>query len=100
MRNLLVALVVLLAASCKGGYSFTGGDVGNAKTLSVTAFGNTSDLVNPMLAQRFTTELDQNAFKFNFLHRFMIHISRLPVPATRQLTALDTSAEFIAKSSD
>jgi hypothetical protein len=57
MRNLIVALVVLLAASCKGGYSFTGGDVGSAKTLSVAAFGNTSDLVNPMLAQRFTTEL-------------------------------------------
>lgn len=57
MRNWFLALVVVIAASCRGGYSFTGGDVGNAKTLSVAAFGNTADLINPMLAQRFTTEL-------------------------------------------
>jgi hypothetical protein len=58
MRRLVVlALVAVLVASCKGGYSFTGGDVGNAKTLSVEAFGNRADLINPMLAQRFTTEL-------------------------------------------
>jgi hypothetical protein len=53
----LLAVVAVLVASCKGGYSFTGGDVGNAKTLSVEAFGNRADLINPMLAQRFTTEL-------------------------------------------
>ncbi|MCE2815949.1 MAG: LPS assembly lipoprotein LptE [Cryomorphaceae bacterium] len=58
MRRLVVlAVVAVLVASCKGGYSFTGGDVGNAKTLSVEAFGNRADLINPMLAQRFTTEL-------------------------------------------
>ncbi len=53
----MLAVVAVLVASCKGGYSFTGGDVGNAKTLSVEAFGNRADLINPMLAQRFTTEL-------------------------------------------
>jgi len=57
MRILALALSALLAAGCKGGYSFTGGDVGNARTLSVEAFGNRAELVNPMLAQRFTTEL-------------------------------------------
>ena len=57
MRVLAFALTALFAVACKGGYSFTGGDVGNAKTLSVAAFGNTADLINPMLAQRFTTEL-------------------------------------------
>jgi hypothetical protein len=58
MRRLVVlAVVAVLVASCKGGYSFTGGDVGNAKTLSVEAFSNRADLINPMLAQRFTTEL-------------------------------------------
>jgi hypothetical protein len=56
-RLVLLAVVAVLVASCKGGYSFTGGDVGNAKTLSVEAFGNRADLINPMLAQRFTTEL-------------------------------------------
>jgi hypothetical protein len=54
---MVLAVVAVLVASCKGGYSFTGGDVGNAKTLSVEAFGNRADLINPMLAQRFTTEL-------------------------------------------
>jgi hypothetical protein len=57
MRMLVVALCALIAVGCKGGYSFTGGDVGNARTLSVEAFGNRAELVNPMLAQRFTTEL-------------------------------------------
>lgn len=56
MRTLLLALMVLVTA-CKGMYSFTGGDVGNAKTISVIAFENRADLINPMLAQRFTTEL-------------------------------------------
>ncbi|MFZ9189569.1 MAG: LPS assembly lipoprotein LptE [Schleiferiaceae bacterium] len=57
MRIFSFVLTAVLAVACKGGYSFTGGDVGNAKTLSVEAFGNRADLINPMLAQRFTTEL-------------------------------------------
>ena len=56
MRTLLLTLMVLVTA-CKGMYSFTGGDVGSAKTISVIAFENRADLINPMLAQRFTTEL-------------------------------------------
>jgi len=56
MRILLLTLLVLVSA-CKGMYSFTGGDVGSAKTISVIAFENRADLINPMLAQRFTTEL-------------------------------------------
>jgi hypothetical protein len=48
---------MVLVTACKGMYSFTGGDVGNAKTISVIAFENRADLINPMLAQRFTTEL-------------------------------------------
>ena len=56
MRILLLTLMVLFTA-CKGMYSFTGGDVGSAKTISVIAFENRADLINPMLAQRFTTEL-------------------------------------------
>jgi hypothetical protein len=56
MRILLLTLIVLVTA-CKGMYSFTGGDVGSAKTISVIAFENRADLINPMLAQRFTTEL-------------------------------------------
>ncbi|MFM6998030.1 MAG: LPS assembly lipoprotein LptE [Bacteroidota bacterium] len=57
MRMVVLALCAVLFHGCKGGYSFTGGDVGSARTLSVEAFGNRAELVNPMLAQRFTTEL-------------------------------------------
>lgn len=55
--RIVILVLAILVVSCRGGYSFTGGDVGNAKSLSVEAFGNRADLVNPMLAQRFTTEL-------------------------------------------
>lgn len=43
--------------ACSGGYSFTGGDVGDAKTFSVDFFQNFAPLVNPNLSQLFTEEL-------------------------------------------
>jgi hypothetical protein len=46
-----------LLAACSGSYSFTGGDVGNAKTFSVDFFQNYAPLVNPNLSQQFTEEL-------------------------------------------
>lgn len=50
LRIWFIALSGLLVAACSGGYSFTGGDVGEAKTLSVASFDNQADLVNPQLA--------------------------------------------------
>lgn len=44
----------VLLNSCKGGYSFTGGSVGNAKTLYVGFFDNTASLVNPETSQLVT----------------------------------------------
>src|SRR5690606_24535555 len=40
-----------------GGYSFTGGDVGNAKTISVDFFPNYAPIVEPTLSQVFTEAL-------------------------------------------
>lgn len=51
------AAVVLTA--CSGGYSFTGGDVGEAKTISIQRFDNVAPLVNPKLSQQFTETLQQ-----------------------------------------
>lgn len=46
--------------SCGGGYSFTGADVGEAKTVTIDFFPNNSDLVNPQLSQTFTEKLRDN----------------------------------------
>ncbi len=46
-----------LVIACTGGYSFTGGDVGNAKTISVAQFPNYSELFQPNLSQNFTEAL-------------------------------------------
>lgn len=51
----LLSLPVL--QSCGGGYSFTGGSVGDAKTISVEYFLNKALLVNPNLSQRLTEEV-------------------------------------------
>lgn len=40
-----------------GIYSFTGGDVGNAKTIQVDFFNNNANLVEPGLSQSFTLAL-------------------------------------------
>ena len=40
-----------------GAYSFTGGNTGNAKTLQIGFFPNQAPLVEPVLTQRFTNDL-------------------------------------------
>lgn len=55
-----VLMISLMLQGCAGGgYSFTGGDVGAAETISVAIFPNYSDYVNPQLSQAFTDELRQ-----------------------------------------
>ncbi|MBP7408880.1 MAG: LptE family protein [Flavobacteriales bacterium] len=54
MRKLALLLVVVLAASCRVNYSFTGGDPGNAKTMSVELFQARAPLATPNSAQVFT----------------------------------------------
>ncbi|AUC86127.1 hypothetical protein CW731_12920 [Polaribacter sp. ALD11] len=40
-----------------GIYGFTGGDVGNAKTIQIDFFPNQAQLIEPALSQQFTLEL-------------------------------------------
>ena len=51
---LITFLSLTLLQSCGGGYSFTGGSVGDAKTIWVEFFLNRALLVNPNLSQRIT----------------------------------------------
>ena len=54
-----IALVLLLGLlpSCKVNYSFTGGDVGTAKTVSVDLFQARAPLATPLSSQVFTETL-------------------------------------------
>jgi hypothetical protein len=45
--SFVITSLALLLVSCKGGYSFTGGNVGDAKTLNVGFFLNNAQIVNP-----------------------------------------------------
>ena len=55
--RLILAVVIVLAAGCRVNYSFTGGDVGNARTVSVELFEARSPLATPQSAQVFTETL-------------------------------------------
>jgi len=57
LRLLTVLLFLSILSGCKGGYSFTGGNVGEAKTLNVDFFDNTAAIVNPEMSQIFTESL-------------------------------------------
>lgn len=54
LRTLFMVSVFALFASCKGGYSFTGGNVGDAKTINVGFFDNNAQIVNPEMSQLVT----------------------------------------------
>ena len=56
--NHIIPIVLIgIALGCSGGYSFTGGDVGEAKTVSIERFPNNAPLVQPNLSQFFTEAL-------------------------------------------
>lgn len=58
MKQLFLFLVLMLGLNaCTGGYSFTGGDVGNAKTVSIQYFENFSELPKAGFSQTFTEKL-------------------------------------------
>jgi hypothetical protein len=54
MRVLVSTILLLALAACSGGYSFTGGSVGEAKTIAVSYFPNKAPLVNPNLSIQLT----------------------------------------------
>ncbi|PQJ80526.1 LptE family protein [Polaribacter porphyrae] len=51
---LIISTIFLVGC---GAYSFTGGNTGDAKTLQVDFFPNQAPLVEPVLTQRFTNDL-------------------------------------------
>ena len=55
----LVLFLALTFWACRGGYSLTGGDVGEAESYSVYMFPNQAPLVNPNLSIQFTENLKQ-----------------------------------------
>jgi hypothetical protein len=57
MKRWLLMLALTGALAGCGAYSFTGGDVGNAQTVSIQFFENYADLVKPQLSQIFTEKL-------------------------------------------
>lgn len=59
MRAWVWSFAAVVLTACSGGYSFTGGDVGEAKTISIQRFDNVAPLVNPKLSQQFTETLQQ-----------------------------------------
>lgn len=50
----IFAFALSLALWACGGYSFTGGDVGDAQTVSIDYFQNYAELVNPQMSPTFT----------------------------------------------
>ena len=50
----IISCIIILGC---GAYSFTGGNTGDAKTIQVDFFPNQAQLVEPVLTQRFTNEL-------------------------------------------
>ena len=58
LNKLLSALILLFGlTACSSGYSFTGGDVGDAKTVRIDFFPNNAELIKPQLSQIFTETL-------------------------------------------
>lgn len=71
--NLLLAVAISVGVvACKGGYSFTGGNVGDAKTLAVGFFDNNAQIVNPEMSQIVT-----EAIKDIFVQQTSLELSEL-----------------------
>lgn len=54
MRVFAWAITLTVVTGCSGGYSLSGGSIGDAKTLTVEAFPNQAPLVNPNVSQNIT----------------------------------------------
>jgi len=54
LKRILFLSLFITLFSCRGGYSFTGGNVGDAKSLYVGFFDNNAQIVNPEMSQKVT----------------------------------------------
>ena len=59
IKNIAILLLFILTTGC-GIYSFSGGSVGDAKTINIAYFPNNSSFVEPTLSQKFTEALQEN----------------------------------------
>lgn len=57
MKQFILSLFILVTFIGCGAYSFTGGNTGDAKTIQIDFFQNQAPLVEPVLTQRFTNDL-------------------------------------------
>lgn len=57
MKQFILSLFILITFIGCGAYSFTGGNTGDAKTIQIDFFQNQAPLVEPVLTQRFTNDL-------------------------------------------
>jgi len=70
IRHIIIIFTSLVLSACSGGYSFTGGSVGEAKTLRVGHFPNRAAVVNPSLSNQFA-----EALKDRFLQQTNLNLS-------------------------
>ena len=57
MKKIIIILAVMIGIQACGVYSFTGGDVGNAKSFQVNFFQNNAPIVEPGIDRKFTLAL-------------------------------------------
>lgn len=57
LKTVLLSLIIITTFIACGAYSFTGGNTGDAKTIQIDFFPNQAPLVEPVLTQRFTNDL-------------------------------------------
>ncbi len=99
-KNILIVLTFTLFTmlSCSVKYSFTGGSTGDAKTIQIDFFPNNATLVEPIVSQKFTRELQDRFLRQTSLDlvtndgdlRFEGEITEyriIPISATADQTA-------------
>lgn len=99
MKNLAlsVLLIFVLTQSC-GVYSFTGGSTGDAKTIQIDYFPNNAPLVEPLVSQKFTNDLQDLFLKQTnlsltssggdlFFEGEIVDYKIIPISATANQTA-------------
>jgi len=99
MKNLAlsVLLIFVLTQSC-GVYSFTGGSTGDAKTIQINYFPNNAPLVEPLVSQKFTNNLQDLFLKQTnlsltssggdlFFEGEIVDYKVIPISATANQTA-------------
>ena len=56
IASITIFVLIFVIQSC-GVYTFTGGSTGDAKTIQIDYFPNNAPLVEPVVSQKFTTDL-------------------------------------------